>query len=563
MFPGLRGRYCPWTGVPGSPAPLSESIISIVRRRVLLLLTCALLPALVPAGATAQSGARKAPATTTKPAPVKAPTRATVARPTVTGVAKAPAPRKAAARPPIRAATTASGPALGSHLASLVRNATNSGSWGVIVVSLTRGDTVFEHNPDLLMLPASTMKLYTAAVALDRFGPAHQFKTEVLRDGMVSPEGVVLGNLVLKGAGDPSLSPRYSGWNAGVRPLDSIADQVARMGIKHIRGDIIGDASAFDSERVPAGWRTRYLQASYAARVSALSFNENLAQITVRPTSRGAVVAFSQQVSGLSLRNTVTVRPNSRSASIRVWQDTLTQQFRVSGWIGAQAKVRTYQVVVEQPERYVAAAFRAALEARGITVGGLVRTGEAASNSVRVTTWASPPLAQLIATMNGESNNHFAELLFRNASRTGGSVGSAHIANESLRTFLTDRVRADPAAVYAADGSGLSTLDRVTPRSMVQLLGYTATAPWGEVLRSSLPLAGRTETLRRRMRSTAAQGNLRAKTGTTAEVTSLGGYVTAKGGEELAFSFIYNGRDLWRARAAIDAMGVSLASFSR
>ena len=508
----------------------------------MLLLSCVLLPAFVPAVAVAQAGANRAPA------PRRAPT---------------PTPRRAPARAAIRAATTASGAALRAHFTSIVRNATNSGNWGVIVVSLTRGDTVFEYNPDLLMLPASTMKLYTSAVALDRFGPAHQFKTEVLRDGMVSPEGVVLGNLVIKGAGDPSLSPRYSGWNVGVQPLDSIADQVARMGIKHVRGDIIGDASAFDSERVPAGWRTRYLQASYAARVSALSYNENLAHITVRASARGALVAFGQQVSGLTLRNTVAVRPGSRGASIRVWQDTLTQEFRVSGWIGAQATVRTYQVVVEQPERYFAAAFRAALEARGITVGGSVRTGQAASNSVRVTTWASPPLAQLIATMNGESNNHFAELLFRNASRTDGSVGSAHIANESLRTFLTDRVHADPAAVYAADGSGLSTLDRVTPRSMVQLLGYTAAAPWGEVLRSSLPLAGRTETLRRRMRSTPAQGNLRAKTGTTNEVTSLGGYVTAKDGEQLAFSFIYNGRDLWRARAAIDAMGVTLASFSR
>lgn len=536
-------------------------------RRAILLLSCALLPAFVPAGAVAQSGTTRAPTakapTAKAPTAGKAPTRATVARPTVASVAKRPAPRKAPARTAIRAATTVSDNALRAHFTSLVGSATNSGNWGVMVVSLTRGDTVFAHNADLLLLPASTMKLYTSAVALDRFGPAHQFKTEVLRDGMVSPEGVVLGNIVLKGAGDPSLSPRYTGWNVGVRPLDSIADQVAKMGIKHVRGDVIGDASAFDSERVPAGWRTRYLQASYAARVSALSFNENLAHITVRPSTRGAVVAFGQQVSGLSLRNTVTVRPNSRGASIRVWQDTLTQQFRVSGWIGAQAKVRTYQVVVEQPERYVAAAFRAALEARGITVGGVVRTGEAAGNAVRVTTWASPPLAQLIATMNGESNNHFAELLFRNASRTETSVGSAHIANESLRTFLTDRVGADPAAVYAADGSGLSTLDRVTARSMVQLLGYTAAAPWGEVLRSSLPLAGRTETLRRRMRSTAAQGNLRAKTGTTNDVTSLGGYVTAKDGEQLAFSFIYNGRDLWRARAAIDAMGVTLASFSR
>jgi D-alanyl-D-alanine carboxypeptidase/D-alanyl-D-alanine-endopeptidase (penicillin-binding protein 4) len=142
-------------------------------------------------------------------------------------------------------------------------------------------------------------------------------------------------------------------------------------------------------------------------------------------------------------------------------------------------------------------------------------------------------------------------------------VGSAVIANESLRTFLAERVGIPRRAVFAADGSGLSTLDRVTPRSMIQLLDYSVSAPWAPVLQASLPIAGRTETLKNRMRGTAAQGNLRAKTGTTGEVVSLGGYVTAKNGEELAFSFIYNGTDRWRARTAIDAMGVTLASFSR
>ena len=118
-------------------------------------------------------------------------------------------------------------------------------------------------------------------------------------------------------------------------------------------------------------------------------------------------------------------------------------------------------------------------------------------------------------------------------------------------------------AVYAADGSGLSTLDRVTARAMVQLLGYAQQAPWGEVFQATLPVAGRTETLRNRMRRTPAADNLRAKTGTTGEVTSLAGYVRSKDGELLAFSFTYNGRDLWRAREAIDAMGVTLAGFSR
>lgn len=509
-------------------------------RRPFVLLTAMLLAA-SPAGGLAQaSGTPKKKPPVTKPAPRSAPTRAA-----------------------LRATAPATAFDLHTDLSTLVRNSTNSGRWGVVVVSLSRGDTLYATNPDELLLPASTMKLYTAAIALERFGPAHQFRTEVLRDAIVHEDGVVNGNLVLRGNGDPSLVPRYSDWNRGARPLDSLADLVVSAGIRRVNGDIVGDASAFDTERVPAGWRTRYLQASYAARVSALSYNQNLAHITVRPSTRGAQVAFAQPVSGLSLRSTVTVRPNSRSASIRVWQDTLTQQFRVSGWVGARSAVRTYQVVVEQPEQWVAAAFRAALEARGVTVTGRVRSGPAADNAVPVTAWASPPLAQLVAKMNGESNNHFAELLFRNAARQDGAVGSAHIANESLRTFLSDRVGVTPGSVYAADGSGLSTLDRVTPRSMVQLLGYSAAAPWGEVLKGSLPVAGRTETLRTRMRATPAQGNLRAKTGTTNEVTSLGGYVTAKNGEELAFAFIYNGRELWRARAAIDAMGATLASFSR
>ena len=473
------------------------------------------------------------------------------------------APSKAPARPPLRARQPTTAAALATDLRSLITTSTRTGTWGVMVISLTNGDTLYGLNADHLLLPASTMKLYTSASALDRFGPAHQFHTEILRDGTQLADGTIDGDLIFVGAGDPSLSPRYAEWNDGVKPMDAIADLVVAAGIRRVTGDIVGDASAFDDSRVPDGWRARNLQAGYSARVSALSFNENLAHVAVRPGDRGAVVTFAQPVSGLELRSSVTVRPNARGASIRVWQDTMADLFRVSGWIGSLSRSRTYQVVVEQPERFTAAAFRAALESRGIVIEGRVRAGEAPASAQRVTAWASPPLAQLVATMNGESNNHFAELIFKNTARSTGNVGSAAVANESLRTFLSDRVGVSPEGVFAADGSGLSTLDRVTPRSMVALLGYTAMAPWGAVLQASLPVAGRTETLRTRMRRTPAQGNLRGKTGTTNEVTSLGGYVTAANGEELAFAFIYNGRELWRARDAIDAMGVTLASFWR
>jgi D-alanyl-D-alanine carboxypeptidase/D-alanyl-D-alanine-endopeptidase (penicillin-binding protein 4) len=201
--------------------------------------------------------------------------------------------------------------------------------------------------------------------------------------------------------------------------------------------------------------------------------------------------------------------------------------------------------------------------AQGITVDGAVRVGPAPSEAAAIASFDSPTLEKIVTQMNGESNNHFAELLFRDAASSAGSPGSAENGNILLRRFLYEKAAVTPTSVFAADGSGLSTLDRVTPRAMVQLLGYVKRAPWGSVLESSLPVAGETETLKHRMRYTPAMGNLHAKTGTTNDVASLGGYVTAKNGEQLAFSFIYNGKDRWRAKEAMDAMGSTLASFSR
>jgi len=487
-------------------------------------------------------------------------TQGAVARPTVSSAAQPPIPSHG----PSRATTPVGVSALNRDMNALLNAATRSGRWGVIVVSLTRGDTLFAHEADELLLPASTMKLYTAALAFERFGPAYQFRTEVLRNGDLLPDGTVDGDLYLKGAGDPSLGPRYAQWNeAGVPPMDAIADLVWQSGIRRISGDVVGDASAFDGRRVPDGWRSRSLQSGYAARVSALSVNENVAHVVVRSTGRGATVQFAEHLYDIPIHSTVTVREGSRAAWIRMWQDTTAGHFRVQGWIGALSPERVYRVVVEHPEQFAAASFRAALERRGIVVDGGVRPDITPRTARRVTAWASAPLAQLVVTMNGESNNHFAELILRNAARSVNGIGSADSANEAMRTFIADRVGGSREAVFAADGSGLSTLDRVTARSMVQLLGYTQAAPWGQVFRATLPVAGRTETLRTRMRRTPADNNLRGKTGTTNEVSSLGGYVTTRDGELLSFAFLYNGRDLWRARDAIDAMGVTIAGFSR
>ena len=156
-------------------------------------------------------------------------------------------------------------------------------------------------------------------------------------------------------------------------------------------------------------------------------------------------------------------------------------------------------------------------------------------------------------------------MLWRDAARGPKRtlVGSAQTADSTLQQFLTKQVGIQPGAVVATDGSGLSVLDRVTPRAMVQLLSHAHNAPWASAFHASLPVAGESELLRHRMKFTPAQGNLHAKTGTTNAVIGLAGYVTAENGEILAFSFLYNGTDRFGARETIDNMGPTMAGFSR
>jgi D-alanyl-D-alanine carboxypeptidase/D-alanyl-D-alanine-endopeptidase (penicillin-binding protein 4) len=441
---------------------------------------------------------------------------------------------------------------------------TRSGTWGAMVVSLTRGDTLYAENAGEEMQPASTMKLFTSAIALERFGPNYQFSTDVLRDGPVGPDGTLSGNIYIRGDGDPALSGKFLPGGPSA-PMNRLADLVAQQGIKHVTGSVTGDASAFDDQKVPEGWLRRYLQASYAARVSALSLNENLIAVSVSPSAPGqpANVALEPSTSAIPLvANVRTVAGGGARLGFRKLGNGTIQ---ANGSIGTRTGTRKYVYIVEDPAAFTTGAFLNALIARGIRVDGGTRLGKTPPSAVKVASLRSPPLASMIAAMNRESINHYAELLFRNAARgpKRDVVGSVQTASSVLDDFFATKVGADTTRLVFADGSGLSILDRVTPRAQVQLLGYAHRASWGPWLHSSLPVAGDSELLRRRMRNTPAEGNLHAKTGTTNDIIALAGYVTAVNGEVLAFSFLYNGRDRWIAKSMIDVMSESLASFGR
>ena len=464
------------------------------------------------------------------------------------------------------AATTPHGASELRHdLTSMLDGVTRSGSWGAMVVSLTRGDTLLARNAGEMMLPASTMKLYTAALALHAFGPEYRFSTDVLYDGALDPSGAVNGNLYLRGAGDPALAARFMPDRRPAAAVDALARVVRDAGVTHVRGDIYGDASLFEPQRIPEGWLTRYLHAGYAARVSALSLNENLVTIAVMPHASDdqATVRFEPDTRVIPLTNNVRTVAGRNARVVALTHPD--GRVEVRGTIGRNAGVRRYNLVVEEPARHATSALLEALRRAGVQVDGDVELAVTPPDAVRIGGVPSPPLHQLISVMNRESINHYGELLFRNAARWEFSdrPGSAETGNAVLKRFMADEVGADPDAVFAADGSGLSVLDRITARSLIQLLHHANNASWSSVFHASLPVAGVSELLRGRMRNTPAEGNLHGKTGTTNDVVSLGGYVTAENGEILAFALIYNGTDRWNAREAIDLMGATMAGFVR
>src|SRR6185437_8870027 len=230
------------------------------------------------------------------------------------------------ARAPLHYTTPFSTVALASDMRTFLTARVRSGEWGVMVVSLTRGDTLFAYNAGDALQPAYNMKLFTTALALDEFGADHQFHTDVMRAGSLTPDGTLHGDLILRGGGDPALSRRYYGNDSGA--MDSLA---------------------------------------------ALALNENLATVVIRPGRKvkQAASVTLEPAADLPLTAVVTTRAG-RGVRIMA-RSTPSGGIEVRGWIGTRAGQRSYVVVVEDPTAYTAGAFRHALEARGVKITGPTR----------------------------------------------------------------------------------------------------------------------------------------------------------------------------------------------
>lgn len=429
------------------------------------------------------------------------------------------------------------------------------GIQGVLVRSLKTGATLYERNADTLMTPASNQKLLVSAAILEKLGPDFTYKTEAYSRGRII-KGVLEGDLIIRGGGDPVTE---------TADLTGLAKAVRAAGITRVKGSILVDDTFFDDQRLGWGWSWDGLPYYYSAEISALNLNRNTVAVFVYPAKKAgarAEVKLVPETDYFAIENTAVTGPEGSKKSIWIDRPLGRNTIQVGGSIPIDAQVtrREAPISVSEPQLYAGCVFASQLDREGIDVTGSVRSGRATADAKLVASHTSPPLSRILALLNKPSDNLVAEVLLKTlgavAKRKGSTSAGAEVERELLKSFGLDM-----GAISIVDGSGLSKINCITPRNIVTLLTYMRSSKHAQVFIDSLPVAGVDGTLAYRMRGTAAEGNVRAKTGTLAKVVSLSGYVSTKSGEPLVFAIMFNNQLCPKsaATAVEDKIAVALA----
>ncbi len=456
---------------------------------------------------------------------------------------------------------------------------------GVKVASLDNGHVLFEENPQKLVRPASNMKLYTVATALDRLTPDYHFITSVYASLKPNSDGVLRGDLTVYGRGDPSLAARF---NSGdyFKSIEDLATRIASTGLKKVEGDLIGDESYFSGSPYGSGWDWEDLTWYYGAEVSSLTVNDNALDIFVKPASESgkpAIVTTGPVDPLLTIVNRIATVAKGTRRSISISRALGSNTVELSGWIPVDDRGYTGGIGISHPAQLYLSMLRAALVKRGIKITGKDRVISEKSASLvprtspsagpplppyEIVSFPSPPFSVIAAQTLKPSQNLYTELILRTLGEvlpppSTTPVSSEDAGHEVVKSFLKE-AGLKPDSLVLSDGSGLSRNDMVTAEATVQLLTYMSKHKYAAFWRDALPIAGVDGTLRNRMKNTPAENNLRAKTGSLSSVASLSGYVTSAAGENLVFSIIVNNypRGVEPRTACIDPIALLLASFA-
>jgi D-alanyl-D-alanine carboxypeptidase/D-alanyl-D-alanine-endopeptidase (penicillin-binding protein 4) len=426
-----------------------------------------------------------------------------------------------------------------------------SAAWGADVRVLENGVRLYARDAERAFTPASVAKLFVSAAALDAWGPQERVRTTVESDGVLAPQGRLVGDLVLVGRGEANLSARFENGNASAA-FERLANALYEAGVRRVEGRLLGDESAFSGPRRGADWPWEDLVWWYGAEVSALSFNDNCVMVTVIPGGRvgaPAQVALSPRSAYVTLDNQTRTGAPGSAPELTLERTLGGNHILLGGSYPLGAAPRTLAVALEDPARFAVTVFAEVLNARGIQVVGGIDVVRAPAAPARQPVpvkprrvWASfegPPLLEDLVVVNKRSQNLHAELLLRRLGLHAGGAGTSADGQAALRAFAA-RAGLPAEGFELRDAAGLSSANSLTPAHLTGLLAFMARHPHAAAFMASLPVAGVDGTLEGRGRGTALQGRVLAKTGTLTHVHTLAGYLTRRDGTRLVFALLLN-----------------------
>jgi len=447
---------------------------------------------------------------------------------------------------------------------------------GIKVVSLDNGRVLFEENAAKLLRPASNMKLYTVAAALDRLSPDYRFSTSVYANTRPDAAGVVHGELIIYGRGDPSIAARFNNGDY-FKGIDELATRIVAAGVKRVEGDLVGDESYFLGPKYGSGWNWEDLTWYYGAEITPLTANDNALDLFIKP---GAAIGQPASITTgppdplLTIVNKVTTSAKGSKREFSIHRGLGENTITITGSIPLEDRGYTGGIGISHPGLLFVYMLRSSLAQKGVTITGASRIS-VSSNAVQneIATLQSPPFSVIAAQTLKPSQNLYTELILRTLGKVAPPPPPVTTSNlpqtsdelglEAVKSFLKT-VGLRPEALVLDDGSGLSRNDMITAEASVQLLTFMSKHRYATMFRDALPIGGVDGTLRNRFKGTPAENNVRAKTGSLSSAASLGGYMTTAGGEKLAFSIMVNNypRDFDPRSSCIDPITVLLASFA-
>ncbi|MGH9347211.1 MAG: D-alanyl-D-alanine carboxypeptidase/D-alanyl-D-alanine endopeptidase [Vicinamibacterales bacterium] len=440
------------------------------------------------------------------------------------------------------------------------------GTWGIVVQSLARNDRLYERNPRTLLLPASTMKLVSVATAAEAVGWEHAFETTMLATGPVV-KGVLQGDLVIAGSGDPSVLGR--GGDDSFAPW---IDALRAHGITRIDGRVVADDDAHEEPTPGFAWSWEDLGYTYGAMPGALNLAENRLDIVVSPApleGLPAIVELPAEARDLPVANRARTAaagtPENLWPELRPGEPMLT----LNGTIGVGEKPATVSIAAGNPTEWFARAVRNRVLAAGIDVAGAAIDADDLparpdwSHAATLHVHRSRPLSEIVKPLVKDSINLYAEAVLRLATGPGGPRTTDAALDAARARLESWGIPKD--GIQIVDGSGLSRRNVVAPETLLAILQRFYDASGTSPFMQAQAVAGRDGTLASRMKDTPAEGNAIGKTGSLSNVRTLAGYVKTADGEPLAFAIMANNFEgaASDVTATIDRLAARLASFSR